>query len=72
MTNLDVATATNNIQAANLKVRIVNVTVTDQSQDGIVQSQNPQGGTQAPMNSTVTINVGRFSGATTTDTTPTP
>jgi serine/threonine-protein kinase len=72
VTNLDVATATNNIQAANLKVRIVNVTVTDQSQDGIVQSQNPQGGTQAPVNSTVTINVGRFSGATTTDTTTTP
>ena len=48
VTNLDVATATNNIQAANLKVRIVNVTVTDPSQDGIVQSQNPQGGTQAP------------------------
>ena len=72
VTNLDVATATNNIQAANLKVRIVNVTVTDPSQDGIVQSQNPQGNTQAPVNSTVTINVGRFSGATTTDTTPTP
>jgi serine/threonine-protein kinase len=72
VTNLDVATATNNIQAANLKVRIVNVTVTDPSQDGIVQSQNPQGNTQAPVNSTVTINVGRFSGATTTATTPTP
>ena len=46
VTNLDVATATNNIQAANLKVRIVNVTVTDPSQDGIVQSQNPQGGSR--------------------------
>ena len=43
VTNLDVATATNNIQAANLKVRIVNVTVTDPSQNGIVQSQNPSG-----------------------------
>jgi serine/threonine-protein kinase len=72
VTNLDVATATNEIQAANLKVRIVNVTVTDQAQDGIVQSQNPQGGTQAPVNSTVTINVGRFTGSTTTATTPTP
>jgi serine/threonine-protein kinase len=70
VTNLDVATATNNIQAANLKVRIVNVTVTDPSQDGIVQSQNPQGGVQAPVNSTVTINVGRFTSTTTT--TPPP
>jgi len=73
VTNLDVATATNDIQAANLKVRIVNVTVADPSQDGIVQSQNPQGGQQAALNSTVTINVGRFSGTTaTTPTTPAP
>ncbi|HVM55835.1 MAG TPA: PASTA domain-containing protein, partial [Gaiellaceae bacterium] len=71
VTNLDVSTATNDIQAANLRVRIVNVTVTDPSQDGIVQSQNPQAGQQAPLNSTVTINVGRFT-ATTTATTPAP
>ncbi|HVM56019.1 MAG TPA: Stk1 family PASTA domain-containing Ser/Thr kinase [Gaiellaceae bacterium] len=72
VTNLDVATATNEVQAANLKVRIVNVTVTDPSQDGIVQSQNPQAGQQAPLNSTVTINVGRFTGSTTTATTTAP
>jgi serine/threonine protein kinase/beta-lactam-binding protein with PASTA domain len=72
VTNLDVATATNNIQAANLKVRIVNVTVTDPSQNGIVQSQNPSGNSQAPVNSTVTINVGQFVASTTTSTTPTP
>jgi eukaryotic-like serine/threonine-protein kinase len=72
VTNLDVSTATQNIQAANLKVRIVNVNVTDPSQDGIVQSQNPSGNSSAPVNSTVTINVGRFVGSTTTDTTPTP
>ena len=66
VTNLDVATATNNIQAANLKVRIVNVTVTDSAQDGIVQSQNPGGNASVPVGSTVTINVGRFTATTTT------
>jgi eukaryotic-like serine/threonine-protein kinase len=70
VTNLDVATATNNIQAANLRVRIVNVTVTDPSQNGIVQSQNPSGGSSAPVNSTVTINVGQFTSTTTTSTPP--
>ena len=73
VTNLDVATATNEIQAANLKVRIVNVTVTDPAQDGIVQSQNPGGNSSAPVGSTVTINVGRYTATTTTaPTTPTP
>jgi len=72
VTGLDVATATNNIQAANLKVRIVNVTVTDPSQNGIVQSQNPGAASQANVGSTVTINVGQFSGPTTTATTTTP
>jgi eukaryotic-like serine/threonine-protein kinase len=72
VTNLDTATATNNIQAANLRVRIVNVPVTDQSQDGIVQSQNPSGNSQAPVNSTVTINVGQFTSTTTTTSPPPP
>ena len=40
--------------------------VTDQSQDGIVQTQDPPGGTKAPPNSTVTIAVGKFSGGATT------
>jgi hypothetical protein len=52
-------------------VRIVNVNVTDPNQDGIVQSQNPSGGSTAAIGSTVTINVGRFV-ATTTDGTPPP
>ena len=72
VTNLDTATATNNIQAANLRVRIVNVPVTDPSQDGIVQSQNPSGNSQAPVNSTVTINVGQFTSTTTTTSPPPP
>ena len=72
VTNLDTATATNNIQAANLRVRIVNVPVSDQSQNGIVQSQNPSGNSQAPVNSTVTINVGQFTSTTTTTSPPPP
>ena len=45
-------------------------TVTNQSQDGIVLSQNPSAQSQARKGATVTIVVGRFQ-ATTTTTTPT-
>jgi len=72
VTNLDVATATQDIQAANLKVRVAYVNTTDPAQDGIVQNQNPVGGTQAPVGSSVTITVGRLVATTTTATTPTP
>ena len=72
MTNLDVSTATAEVQAQNLKVRIVNVNVTDPSQDGIVQSQNPSGGSTAAIGATVTINVGRFVATTTSTPPPTP
>jgi eukaryotic-like serine/threonine-protein kinase len=46
--------------------------VTDPSQDNIVQRQNPSGGTQAAKGSTVTITIGQYSpgpGTTTTSTT---
>ena len=46
-------------------------TVTNQSQDGIVLSQNPSAQSQAKKGSTVTIVVGKFQ-ATTTTTTTTP
>jgi eukaryotic-like serine/threonine-protein kinase len=72
VTNLEISTATAEIQAQNLKVRIVNVNVTDPSQDGIVQSQNPSGGSTAAIGATVTINVGRFVATTTSTTPPTP
>jgi eukaryotic-like serine/threonine-protein kinase len=36
------------------------VTVTDPNQDGLVQSQNPPGGTKADKGSTVTIVIGQF------------
>mgnify|MGYP001032295736 CR=1 FL=1 len=39
--------------------------VDDPDQDGIVQAQDPPGGTQSPPGTLVTISVGRFSGTTT-------
>ncbi|TML96417.1 MAG: PASTA domain-containing protein, partial [Actinobacteria bacterium] len=57
------------LKASGFKVRIVPQPVSDPSQDGIVQTQDPTGGTQAPPNSFVTIAVGKF-GATTTPSGP--
>jgi beta-lactam-binding protein with PASTA domain/tRNA A-37 threonylcarbamoyl transferase component Bud32 len=61
----DVTTLSQNDAQATLKasgfgVKIVTQPVTDQSQDGIVQTQDPPGGTQQPPNSVVTIAVGKF------------
>ncbi|MFL6029607.1 MAG: Stk1 family PASTA domain-containing Ser/Thr kinase [Gaiellaceae bacterium] len=54
------------LRASGFEVRIVSQPVTDSDQDGIVQSQDPAGGTKAPPGSTVTIAVGKF----TTETSP--
>jgi eukaryotic-like serine/threonine-protein kinase len=53
------------LKASGFKVKIVPQSVSDPSQDGIVQTQDPPGGTQAPPGSLVTIAVGRFGGTTT-------
>jgi eukaryotic-like serine/threonine-protein kinase len=58
------------LKASGFRVRIVSQPVTDQSQDGIVQTQDPAGGTKAPPDSTVTIAVGKFSSTTTAPTGP--
>jgi beta-lactam-binding protein with PASTA domain/predicted Ser/Thr protein kinase len=42
------------------------VDVVDPSQDGVVQAQDPQGNTQAPTSTTVTLQVGHFVGGDTT------
>jgi eukaryotic-like serine/threonine-protein kinase len=42
------------------------VTVSDPTQDNIVQKQDPPGGSQATKGSTVTITIGQYSGTTTT------
>jgi serine/threonine protein kinase len=61
----DVTTLTQNDAQATLKasgfgVRIVSQPITDESQDGIVQTQDPPGGTQQPPDTIVTIAVGKF------------
>jgi beta-lactam-binding protein with PASTA domain/tRNA A-37 threonylcarbamoyl transferase component Bud32 len=52
------------LRASGFRVQIVSQPVTDPNQEGIVQTQDPPGGTQAQAGSTVTIAVGRFEGTT--------
>ncbi len=59
------------LQSAGFVVNQQPVSVSDSSQDGIVQSQSPDGGTSATKGSTVTITVGQFSQGPPTTTTPT-
>jgi beta-lactam-binding protein with PASTA domain/predicted Ser/Thr protein kinase len=54
--------ATQTLQNAGFSVQPQQTDVADPSQDGIVQSQDPPGGQDAPEGSTVTIVVGHFSG----------
>jgi len=66
----DVTTLSQNDAQAQLKasgfgVHIVTQPVTDPSQDGIVQTQDPAGGTQAAPGKVVTIAVGKFGAPTT-------
>jgi beta-lactam-binding protein with PASTA domain/tRNA A-37 threonylcarbamoyl transferase component Bud32 len=65
VTSLSQTDAQTQLKASGFKVKIVPQSVTDPSQDGIVQTQDPAGGTQAPPGSLVTIAVGKFSGSTT-------
>jgi eukaryotic-like serine/threonine-protein kinase len=53
-------TAKDDLQNAGFKVKIVNVPVSDPTQDDIVQDQDPAGGGEADSGSTVTIFVGQF------------
>jgi serine/threonine-protein kinase len=69
VTTQDVAIAQTTLEAAGFRTRIVLEDTEDITQDGIVLSQDPIGGTQAEPNSIVTLFVGRFVDPTTT---PTP
>ena len=60
VTSQDQASAQAQLQASGFRVHIVTQDVTDQSQDGIVLSQDPAGGKQAPPGTVVTIVVGKF------------
>jgi beta-lactam-binding protein with PASTA domain/predicted Ser/Thr protein kinase len=60
VTSQDQASAQAQLQASGFRVHIVTQDVSDQSQDGIVLSQDPAGGKQAPPGTVVTIVVGKF------------
>jgi beta-lactam-binding protein with PASTA domain/predicted Ser/Thr protein kinase len=70
VTSQDVAIAQTTLEAAGFRTRVVLENVDDPTQDGIVISQDPVGGTQAKQNSLVTLYVGRYVEPATT--TPTP
>ena len=53
-------TAQDDLKNAGFKVKVQTVTVSDPTQDNVVQDQNPAGGTSATKGSTVTIFVGKF------------
>jgi eukaryotic-like serine/threonine-protein kinase len=61
VTSQDQASAQEQLKASGFRVRIVTQPVTDQSQDGIVLNQDPQGGTEASPGTVVTIVVGKLS-----------
>jgi eukaryotic-like serine/threonine-protein kinase len=56
----DEATATSTLEGAGFTVRVVEQTVTDPAQDGLVIRQSPKGGTSARSGSTVIITVGHL------------
>ena len=64
VTSIAQSDAVAQLNASGFEVRIVSQPVTDPDQDGIVQTQDPAGGTKAPPGSTVTIAVGKFSSTT--------
>ena len=70
VTAQDVAIAQTTLQAAGFRFRIVYEDTDDFAQDGIVNAQDPVGGSQAEPNTIVTLFVGRFVEAAETTTTP--
>jgi serine/threonine-protein kinase len=62
------AQAQSTLTAAGFKVQVVTVPSTP-SNNGIVLAQNPQGDTQAPQGSTVTLTVGKSSASSSTTST---
>jgi serine/threonine-protein kinase len=72
VTTQDVSIAQTTLDAAGFRTRVVLEDTDDPTQDGIVMSQDPIGGTQAKPNTLVTLFVGRFVSSTTTTTTTTP
>ncbi len=65
VTSLSQSDAQAQLKASGFEVHIVSQPVSDPSQDGFVQSQDPPGQSKAPAGSMVTIAVGKFGGTTT-------
>jgi len=72
VTSLSQNDAQAQLKASGFRVRIVTQPVTSPDQEGIVQTQDPAGGTQAAPGTVVTIAVGKFTGTTTTGPGPPP
>jgi beta-lactam-binding protein with PASTA domain len=71
VTSYDVSTAEQTLKASGFRDTIVYQQVTDPAADGVVLSQSPQGGSQQPAKTVVTLTVGQLVAATdTTTTTP--
>jgi serine/threonine-protein kinase len=72
VTTQDVAIAQTTLENAGFRTRIVYEDVFDIAEDGIVNAQDPIGGSQAEPNTVITLFVGRFVGEETDETTTTP
>jgi beta-lactam-binding protein with PASTA domain/predicted Ser/Thr protein kinase len=60
------AQAASALSSAGLQANFVTVPVSKRNQDGVVQSQDPSGGSTVNQGSTVTVVVGQYGGSTTT------
>jgi serine/threonine-protein kinase len=70
VTSYDISTAEQTLKASGFRDTIVYQQVTDPAADGVVLSQSPQGGSQQPAKTVVTLTVGQLVPG--TNTTPTP
>ena len=59
---LDQQTATAELRRAGFRVQVIPSETVDETQEGVVLDQQPEGGTRAPRGAQVTIYVGRFTG----------
>jgi serine/threonine-protein kinase len=73
VSSTDLGSAEQTLKASGFRVVVVYQDVTDANSDGIVLSQTPQGGTQQPPHTLITLTVGRLTtgGTTTAGTTTT-
>jgi serine/threonine-protein kinase len=71
VSSYDLASAEQQLSASGFRDTVVYQDVGDPASDGLVLSQTPAGGAQAPPKSVITLTVGRYTGTPTTDTTST-